>query len=374
MSVTSLSNPGIFTQVGGWTIVDKTSSDATWAIPSGVANLNVLIIGGGGGGGSGALAEGTDGYGGAGGAGGNALIVRNLSTAFLTRHSKTVPIVIGAGGAGGVGSTGNNAQPGTAGSAGGTSSFGPFSASGGGGGGAGTDTVGTTAANPVGGVASSNGFTYGPQILLPGALSTQDQVVDFFNTLSGAVVYSSSNVNILTFVGGSGGVGGGFDYNATNGVTAVYPSTSGTYPTTTSPITSSTFEAVFSAGGVGGGEITTATSNTSLRGAGLVAGFSGGGGGAGGSATSISIGNAAPAARGRDGYFGGGGGGGGVRNNNDNRTVSTTTAAGGAGAANTGGGGGGGGSSFDGTMTSGSSYSGSGGNGGSGRVIIFYRT
>ena len=375
MSITSLTNPGLFTQVGGWTIIDKTSSDATWDVPSGVLNLNVVIIAGGGGGGSGGLNENLDYYGGAGGAGGNALLVRNLSTSFLTRHSKTVPIVIGAGGAGATGPTGSSTAAGSNGSSGGASSFGPFAATGGGGGAGGSSQVGATAQNPSGGTASSSGFTYGTQILIPGTLSTQEQVIDFFNALAASEVYSVSSPNIETFVGGAGGVGGGCDYSATSGIIATWPSTVGSYPTSSHNITSSSFDAFFSAGGVGGGDAGTGTGSTSIRGVGLIPGFSGGGGGGGGSTDAdLNATAAQPGNRGRDAYFGGGGGGAGVRNNNDNRTVSTTTAAGGAGAANSGGGGGGGGSSNNGAMTNGSSYSGSGGNGGSGRVIIFYRT
>lgn len=351
--------------LGGWTVVDKTTSDSAWAIPAGVSLLNVLIIGGGGGGGTGAADEDnggvTEGQGGGGGSGGAAVYIKNIDVSYMRRHSKTIPIVIGAGGSGGVWTTGSSSgRSGLAGSAGTASSFGVFTAAGGAAG------LGGLQANVIQIVAAAGGDTTpsGSKLLLDSP-TTISQFGDFLMTSSMSSALTTADW--IKFTGGSGAVPASVNITTTNtfgvAVSAGYPTSTEVLPT----VATYSFSSIFTASGATG-QGTYSALNSGL-GAGSSAGFCGGGG-AGAGAYQYSNDNPAhelyPIAQPVAGVWGGGGGGGGHNNTG-------AGFAGGNAAANSGAGGGGGGGTNLATRNVGVTPTNNGGNGGSGRVIIFYR-
>jgi hypothetical protein len=351
--------------LGGWTVVDKTTSDSAWAIPAGVSLLNVLIIGGGGGGGTGAADEAstttTEGQGGGGGAGGAAVYIKNLDVSYLRRHNKTIPIVIGAGGAGATWIDGSStSRSGLAGSAGTASSFGVFTSAGGAGG------LGGAQANATQIVAAAGGDTTpsGSKLLL-GSPTTMSQFGDFLMTSSMSSALTTADW--IKFTGGSGAVPASVNITTVNtygvAVSAGYPTSTEVLPT----VATYSFSSIFTASGATGQG--TYSAQTSSLGAGSSAGFCGGGGAGAGAYQDKNDSPAHefyPISQPVAGVWGGGGGGGGI-------VSSGAGFAGGNAAANSGAGGGGGGGANQTTRNTAVIPTNNGGNGGSGRVIIFYR-
>ncbi len=163
------------TRTGGYTVVKFRSGVGTWTVPSGVTNVEYLIVGGGGGGGA---------YtGGGGGAGGYLTGTKSVTPG--TSHA----IAIGAGGAGAEGIS----YDGQAGFNGGDSVFGVMTAIGGGGGGCNVGSVAPHSGGCGGGAPCS--------ISIFGAAGTKGQGYPGGNGFEGPVWASGGG-------GGAGGVGG----------------------------------------------------------------------------------------------------------------------------------------------------------------------
>ena len=126
------------------------STNATWSIPSGVTQLEAVVIAGGGGGGGNSTANGSGG--GGGGAGGWLNKVINLA------GDTTLNITIGAGGAGGANATGGSA--GSASSIVGNQSTTTYATCVGGGFGAGSTTNTTPGTGGSGGGTATSGDSY----------------------------------------------------------------------------------------------------------------------------------------------------------------------------------------------------------------------
>lgn len=362
-------------QMGGWTVVDKTSSDATWSIPSGVSSLNIVLISGGGGGGAGGADENAlEAQGGGGGAGGNILIVRDINVAYMLKYSKTVPIVVGAGGAGGAAKTNANDMVGNDGSVGGTTSFANFSVTGGAPGIGGGVSYTTPTSSGLGGSNTNSytpAFSYDTTCLLTSP-SDLTQTIDIFNLYSKGA-YTSSSPNITLITGGSGGSAGWIDYTTILAATLFPTNPTGPKFSTTNNLVGNTWSSsVFTAGSSGSG----ASSNGDAPGgSGGSSGFCGGGG-YGGSTWYTSYNqnaNSILVTTGGSGVYSGGGGGGAKNGENTSSGNANVGFSGGAAAANTGSGGGGGGAFYGATFTNNTTFTSAGGNGGSGRVIIYYK-
>jgi hypothetical protein len=151
LSPNSTSNrPSIITSIIRWTNTSSQSysvlagptptlTNTSWTAPTGVTQVEVLVVGGGGGGG----------YNGGGGGGAGGLL---YSAAYTVTPGTSYTVTVGTGGVGGSGST-------VLGSAGTNSVFDTLTAFGGGGGNSRSTTSGTTAGGSGGGGASaSNGF------------------------------------------------------------------------------------------------------------------------------------------------------------------------------------------------------------------------
>jgi hypothetical protein len=123
----------LFTDIDGneWCVKAIMSGDGNWTVPSGVSEIDVLVVAGGGGGGSSRSSYAGQ-NGGSGGAGG-LIWIRNVSKIGVVdiEEGSNVTYSIGQGGAGGSSSSGYNGQ---------NSIFGNLTAKGGGGGGEGTYT------------------------------------------------------------------------------------------------------------------------------------------------------------------------------------------------------------------------------------------
>ena len=340
-------------------ITETFTAGTTWAVPTGITQIQALVaVGGGGGGGGGGLyvnaSAGAVG-GGAGGGGGQAVWVNNLSLGTAT----SVSIGIGAGGSGGTAGSGNWTEPysgtvlisGGAGGAGGATTFGTFiTALGGGGGGGGSASIGSAASgSAIAGTAAGSASIYFPATISSGALggSGSGNVNNSFATGAG------------TAFQGSAGISG---YQAFALVeTAVFPGT-----------------AIAGANGTVTGSAPAYSSYTGGGAAGTV-GYSGGGGGGGG-ASGQQNGITFSARSGANAGAGGGGGGGGgavVGLLANTGTATFTGGSGGnAGIYSAGGGGGGGGLAViednGSTPYSGTAVAGAGGNGASGFVVIAY--
>ena len=152
LSPTATANrPSIITSIIKWTNTGSQSysvlagptptiTNTSWTAPTGVTQVEVLVVGGGGGGG----------YNGGGGGGAGGLL---YSAAYTVVPGTSYTVTVGTGGVGGSGST-------VLGSVGTNSVFDALTASGGGGGNSRSTTSGTTAGGSGGGGASaSNGFS-----------------------------------------------------------------------------------------------------------------------------------------------------------------------------------------------------------------------
>jgi hypothetical protein len=202
--------------------VTSFTSSGTFAVPSGITSVDVLVVAGGGGGG-GRL-------GGAGGAGG--LIFR---PAFTVTPGGTVSVTVGDGGAFG------NFGPGTPGEGitGQDSVFGTLTAKGGGGGigGSGSSAPGKSGGSGGGGRLSGNNGGTATQPTQPGDSGTYG-----FGNTGGAGYTGSPGVDIYRTGGGGGAGASGVNgqQGGTGGVGRAYTIADGTTP-------------VFYAGGGGGG-------------------------------------------------------------------------------------------------------------------------
>jgi hypothetical protein len=173
------------------TDIYSTPGTVTWTVPSGVTQVEVLIVGGGGGSGGG----GNTGYQGGGGGGGGVV----YHPGFAVTPLSSITITVGSGGSAGL-QTGDN---GFRGGNGGNSVFGSMTANGGGGGGGNSQSGGAAGGSGGGGNLYSG----------TGGASNQP-------SFTGATVYGNSggtgqaNYNGGGSSGGGGGAGGpGGDHN-----------------------------------------------------------------------------------------------------------------------------------------------------------------
>jgi hypothetical protein len=255
-----------------------TSSNTSYAIPSGVTGIWALVVGGGGGGGS-SWNNGNTG-GGGGGAG------RVLETFFTVSGDTTLNITVGAGGAGGSsGAQGSNGS--TSSIVGNTSSTSYASAIGGGGGGGSNSGVTTGLTGASGG---GNGGTGGIDTGGGGGFVTSpcNNANGFFGSTTATLNGNGGSATTIGTTGYPGGATGGAIYGGlgiriwnrglaggghggVNGVNANVNTTSfGVGATSSIPNAGSSATANTGSGGNGGKSNTTAFYSGGAGGSGLV--------------------------------------------------------------------------------------------------------
>ena len=236
--------------LGNTTVLSFTSTGTTtWAVPTGVTSLNVLVVGGGGGGG----ARG----GGGGGAGGY-----QASSTYAVTPGSTITLGVGAGGAGGV----LNVSQGQSGI---SSTFGTLTSQGGGAG------INFDSGATHGGNGASGGASWG--------------------TTGGTGIAGQGNA------GGNGSSGNSYGAPGGGGAGAVGNNNSATTPGNGGAGTANSISGslvTYAGGGGGGGELATSVGGTGGGGNGAATGVGGagtantGGGGGGGGANGAGAGGA----------------------------------------------------------------------------------